>query len=292
MSLWLVEEPETSLHEDLEIKTAGLLREIALDAKGRQQILCTSHSQVIAENATTCYLLTFVGPDSRTGTEARPLSEDERAIALASAGVAGFVVPFLRHPLDAILLTEGGTDKLIIHKAWSLLYPDTSRVRIIAVSDLGGVGTGGVATMLKLLEESEQHLKLRSRGAPCVAIIDWEEKDGDLSRLDKAARVHGSSSAQRFDEKDANPQIDAAVKGIERFLPTAFLRKHEALLHSGGLMTVPATGKFRYTKADVDGTNFKDTVAKDFAASATPADCTFLAPTLARVAAVIVAART
>lgn len=292
LSLWLVEEPETSMHQDLEARIAALLREIALDHEGRHQIICTSHSQVVAESATDCYLLQFVGPGDRKGTDCRTLNEDERADALATAGVSGYVVPFLRHPLEPILLVEGSNDRPIVEKAWRLLHPDL-RVRVLAVTELNYIvnrDVGGVAAMAKLLAECEQHLKVRSRRAPIVALVDWEQTDKEVSGVERAIRAHPTSKMLRYPAAEANPNIDEAVRGIERFMPTAMLLAHQALLKSGGLMKVPATGKYRYTKQDLDP-RFKSAVARNFSESATVDDCVYLRPTLDRAAGLIRTAR-
>ena len=58
-AIWAVEEPESSLHTSLEAKVSAYLAKIASDPKNRLQVFCTTHSDLMLQNAQQNYFVTM-----------------------------------------------------------------------------------------------------------------------------------------------------------------------------------------------------------------------------------------
>ncbi|MEK7383471.1 MAG: AAA family ATPase [Elusimicrobiota bacterium] len=58
-AIWAVEEPESSLHTSLEAKVASYLAKIASAEDNRLQVFCTTHSDLMLQNADQNYFVTM-----------------------------------------------------------------------------------------------------------------------------------------------------------------------------------------------------------------------------------------
>ena len=100
--LWLIEEPETFMHHDLQRKTRDKLREYAIDG----HIFITTHSSVFIDKKSfeNCYMVS-----RDTSTRVRPVNSENIREVIAGNLWVGFddFLPFKRFNI----LVEGQTDK-------------------------------------------------------------------------------------------------------------------------------------------------------------------------------------
>jgi len=95
-AIWAVEEPESSLHSNLEAHVASYLSEIANEPKSRLQIFATTHSDLMVQ-----YGDPVVNVEKKGDSSLFEIYHDKKTILqkLASSGVSRWVDPILYYPL-------------------------------------------------------------------------------------------------------------------------------------------------------------------------------------------------
>ncbi len=106
-TIWAVEEPENSLHMNLQQDLALTLREWALDDTNRMQIFTTTHSEVFASVADAGFLIEL----EKGLTRARRRSVSDLVHQMATRGVSGLIHPVLCYPGGPVILIEGDIDQ-------------------------------------------------------------------------------------------------------------------------------------------------------------------------------------
>lgn len=210
-AIWAIEEPESSLHTSLEVQVAALLRQIANAPKGRLQIICTTHSDLVLQHADQSALAEGDEGGTRFTTG---LSIREVLDRAARAGVSRWVHPLLYYPLEPLVLVEGMYDRVFLEEAFRVLRPSRA-VRVADVGEMGEAG-GGVNSLLEYVKSNAAVIKARTPNSPVVVLLDWEV----ASKEDRFKRLFASEDPFRvmsWPEDEANPSLDTSFRGIERF---------------------------------------------------------------------------
>ncbi len=227
VSIWAVEEPESSLHLSLEAQVAGFLSAASTKAAGRLQTIATTHSELMMQYADKGYFVEKGAlPKGETiiGTKIRAMPQKDLVRAASQAGISRWTTPILFHPLEPILLVEGLTEEAIFRRlarsnAW------LNSCRVVTVGTLSNEpALAGTSAMRVFIEKNKEALKSRNPNAPVVALLDWEE-EMEESLLKKLGKDIESFKVLRFDAKNANPDLLDSFKGVERYYPTDLVKE-------------------------------------------------------------------
>ena len=151
-AIWAVEEPESSLHTSLEAKVSAYLAKIASDPKNRLQVFCTTHSDLMLQNAQQNYFVTM-----SKGKSELELCDRKTALEKAARlGISRWTHPILRYPLNPVILVEGKSDHAFLEQALKLLAPQKD-LRVTYLDLLqGGDVKGGVDELAKVYKIKRQ----------------------------------------------------------------------------------------------------------------------------------------
>lgn len=279
-AVWAVEEPESSLHHDQQLRLASLLRSYA-EGEGRFQVLYTTHSEVFIYSATCGFAVTQ--EESKTAARTRPISHlaDEASGKL----VSGWTAPALKFPLDVVVLVEGGTDALVLSHVAQLTGVGDNLLKFQVPSDLDqNLGGEGVDRITAFLERQRTELGHRLKTRPLLVLVDWDIPDSKLRTLETKYGDGGSLRVKRMEEEWAEPLVGPSFRGIERFFSVRILEAAETkgmislARGPGGELVVMDKRQFQGSKTRL---------ADLFVADALLSDCVSLAKALrwARAAA-------
>jgi len=273
-SVWAIEEPESSLHRDLQLKAASLLSSYAQEGT-KFQILVTTHNEIFVESARSGFAVRLDPTRGSTVVEARSINElaDEAANEL----ITGWAPPVLKFSQHCVVLVEGSTDCRILTRAAQLTGVGI-KLKFCTVSELDSTFQGdGYDQIIVFLKRHSPHLRHRSPRYPLLVLLDWENGD---SRVVEAAKKYGKDGARcvsRMREEWCDPAVGNAFKGIERMLSANILRA--AIKHG-----IPGIAETR--DEDIAITELasfkaaKTRLAGFFCEEAAPADCGGLRPAL------------
>jgi hypothetical protein len=221
-AVWALEEPEISLHRDLEYLTAEFLNQTSTKADSRLQVFVATHSDIFMETSGAGFLL-----DMRGGwTGVKRLETRALLASGAVAGVSPYQPPLLRDAYRPLVLVEGPTDaRYLRHTA--KLTGVALRGRILSLPELCGLPAGGVSGLAHFLEANCDSLHARREDAPVVVVCDWSVTAQEKTTLEKAVRAAKAARVWVMPEARANPQLGETFKGIERFLPTDLILRAE-----------------------------------------------------------------
>lgn len=162
-AVWAVEEPESSLHRQLQVRLALLLRAYALPEESRFQILVTTHNDVFMFGATAGFLTTL-DDSPATVIERKPVLE--LAQEAASQEITAVPSPALQFPFDTLVLTEGDTDAKVLTRAAEITQTCRS-VRFTTPSQLDPSLEGDGSEAIKRFVSNHRHaIKLRWSSPP------------------------------------------------------------------------------------------------------------------------------
>jgi len=219
-TVWGVEEPESSLHRELQLRLAALMREYA-EPGGRFQIIVTTHNEIFVYSAKAGFAVTLA--DSKSRAEAR----DVAALAEEAAArqVTGPCPPALKFPLETVVLVEGPTDRRILERAAQLTGVGT-HLRFCTVSQLDpSLRSDGKGQIKKFLSAHAASLAARLPQHPLLVLLDWDTSPSELSEVQKKYGANGPRYVWRMDEAQAEPRLDRSFKGIERFFSKRLIEK-------------------------------------------------------------------
>lgn len=247
VSIWAVEEPESSLHLSLEAQVARFLSAASTTSAGRLQTIATTHSELMMQYADKGYFVEKGAlPKGETiiGTKIRAMPQRDLVRAAAQAGISRWTTPILFHPLEPILLVEGVTEEAIF-KRLARSNDWLNRCRVVTVGTLSNeTELAGTSAMLVFIEKNREALKSRNPNAPVVALLDWEEEKVE-SLLKKLGKDIESFKVLRFDARSSNPDLLDSFKGIERYYPTGIV---SAAAGSHGVVGKLADGRWTVLK--------------------------------------------
>lgn len=218
-TIWAIEEPESFLHQSLQHKMADFFSEIGRDE--RFQVFTTTHNDIFARYSSSGLLFTLDnGKTNALTTDSTYLIE-----LLSKKGIVSFVHPLHYSVRKPLLLVEGITDKRYLenyYRVTKLVNPWD--VRAIEEIDPGS-NLKGVDGLGSYLNSNISVLKTRAIDSPIIVVIDWNENNTKIEKINRALSVHQPSTAVQWPEANANPQLDESFTGIERFLSTSIIEK-------------------------------------------------------------------
>ena len=273
-AVWAIEEPESSLHRDLQLRAASLLNSYTQDDQ-RFQIIITTHNEVFVEAARSGFAVRLHPDRGSTVIQARLTRElaDEAANDL----VTGWAPPVLKFPQRCVVLTEGTTDCKILSRAAQLTDIGT-QLRFCTVSELDATfQSDGYSQIMNFLGRHSAALRHRSRPYPMLVLVDWENGDQRVAEAAKRYGRDGVRCVSRMREGWCDAKVGSSFKGIERMLSASILR---AAMKDG----IPGIAETKDDEIAITDSNAfkaaKARLAEFFCKEATPADCSALRPAL------------
>lgn len=221
-AFWAIEEPESSLHKDLEQQLAIVLRMWSDAVQPRMQILATTHSEVFVTSAREAFLIKLDGEGhSRIIHKEMP----DLVYSAATMGVSGPVEPVLCFLHNPVILVEGALDRRVLtHVAQQTGM--AANCKFISLPELDPVETGGgVDSMVRYLRRYGQLIQNRPIDAPLIALFDWDVSDQLLNKARGYYGAHADLRVQRMNVAHADPKISSIIRGIERFYPIELFQK-------------------------------------------------------------------
>lgn len=227
--IWALEEPESYLHSDLQVRVAEFIR--TRSGTSRLQVLHSTHSPVFMTIGDSGFL---IETDSGASTTTR-LDTRELVARGFAGGVSAFVHPLVVGVPRPLLLVEGPSDAKYLETAYRAVRQAIPwEIRSLDSLD-PTVGGGGVDQIIRYLDANQQAINARPLSAPVVVLLDWEVPDSRVERCSKALVGHAASRAYKMPDVWCNPDLDESFRGIERFLGTALWKlvasAHDVVLH-------------------------------------------------------------
>ncbi|OGO51985.1 MAG: hypothetical protein A2148_04060 [Chloroflexi bacterium RBG_16_68_14] len=218
-AVWGVEEPESSLHRDLQIHLALLFRSYT-GPTDRFQILDTTHNEVFIYSAGGAYQLSATAE----GTQVQRVPIAQAAEAAAQLRVTGSQPPLLKHLFDPLVLVEGSSDALILDRA-AQLTGARSRLVFVTPSQLDPTCPDGLDGVKELLVRHAPDVSRRLPVCPLLVLLDWDVPDGTLNSIMQKYGPNASLVVKRMEESWADETVHKSFRGIERFFPPDVLRE-------------------------------------------------------------------
>jgi hypothetical protein len=223
-AIWAVEEPESSLHTSLEAKVDSYLSLISQDPSSRLQLLCTTHSDLMIQYATTPIIVKKDG----WKTECKLSKDAHDALDTVSrAGISRWAHPILHHPLEPVILVEGKYDAVFLEEAFKHIRPkNTVRVANLEMLERDGKSTGGVDDLLRYVKANAQAIKTRQKEAPVIVVLDWDsaKKAGGFQKL---FNDNDPFIVISWPERTFNPKLNKSFRGIERHYSDRLIEEAE-----------------------------------------------------------------
>jgi hypothetical protein len=216
-AVWCVEEPESSLHMNLEQKLAMTLRSWTENRALRLQIIATTHSEVITTAANTGFLVELDG--ARTAVRSKNIPE---LIYLAStSGVSGPLEPVLCFPTNTVVLVEGPLDRRIFEYV-SQRTSVACGFKFTALHELDPTQYGsGVGSIIEDLRLRGPLIQNRAINSPFIILFDYSVEGSLLNKARKYYGANGHQRVLRMNINHAHPKVSNSFSGIERFYPKA-----------------------------------------------------------------------
>lgn len=212
-TIWAIEEPESFLHKELEHKVAEILSNTGKVDSFRFQIFCTTHSDVFVRHSSEGVLCSL--KNGKTDFEIK----DSRNLAgeAARLGISPYVPPIIYGAPKPLLIVEGPSDKMLIEYAYASLNI-ACPWEIQDIPTITSDALSGVKGMESYLLSNKDPVKSRALEAPVFILLDWNENDAQIKKLNDLLSVHSTSNVCRWLKNDANPKLDDTFTGIERYL--------------------------------------------------------------------------
>ena len=246
-AIWAVEEPESSLHTSLEAKVGQYLAAIAAGSDSRLQVLCTTHSDLMIQQADKVYFA-----EMAEGKSLFEVCDKRTAIEnAAKRGISRWTHPILRHPLKPVLLVEGKYDCAFVEQALKLLAPQ--RDLCVAYLELlqGGAVTGGVEELKKYIKVNTKANEARFKDAPIVVLLDWDSAQ-KIPEFEKLIPKGTPYSVFAWPSTSFNPKLGHAFRGVERHMSDRIIKAADSVTDvvgktKSGTKTVSSTdyGRFK-----------------------------------------------
>ncbi|MEZ5921468.1 MAG: AAA family ATPase [Parvularculaceae bacterium] len=175
----LLDEPDAFLHPEWQYDFLSQVLQISEEAAKTNHILMSSHSASTIAAKVDTRLRVFETNGQRVIPAAKCKSE---IIGALSAGLINFTEDELKLNIDQILrdhdcpvlFTEGPTDRLILERAWTCLYPNAAKPFAIE----SGYGRQFLRTLFK-----DQVFQITHAARPLFALFDFDDAFGDWQQL-------------------------------------------------------------------------------------------------------------
>lgn len=220
--IWAVEEPESSLHDDLASRVAKMFSLWSEEERLKMQILTTTHSEIIASAADIGYLV-HLEDGIRTTVERRGIPS--LIEASVKARISGRIDPILAFPCDTVVLVEGPLDRWLLEEVSK--KTNTARAcKFVSLRDLDTQeGRGGVNSIVNYLKRWGRLISNRASDSPFMILFDHSVGDNDF---EKACECYGpdySHRVLRMDVTHGDTRVSDTLTGIERFYPRDLFMK-------------------------------------------------------------------
>lgn len=220
-AIWAIEEPESSLHRDLEQKLAVDLREWSDNDRLRMQILTTTHSEIFITTASEAFLIKL---DEEGRTDIAHKEIPDLVYKAATMGISGPVEPALCFLTNPVVLVEGSLDRRVLsHVAQQTGM--AAKCKFLCLPELDSVQTSaGANEIVRYLKRYGRLFQNRPDIAPLIVLFDW---DVDDQVLNKAREYYGDNAnlrVIRMNVDHTDPKISSGIHGIERFYPVELFR--------------------------------------------------------------------
>lgn len=232
-TLWLIEEPESGLHQELQTYLAGELADWAGNPDAKHQIVMTTHSPVFTM-AASCGYWVEMDETGNTALVERPIHNLVRDAT--ERGVSPWTQPVLSYPDRTVVLVEGGIDADALEHTAGLA--GLTGYKFLPLPKLDpAVPRGGADQIVTYLKNYGGLISHRQPTAPFVVLMDWDVSDAQMGQAQKAYGDGGDRRVIRADEAHADPDLGPEFRGVERFYPVKLIEAAEsdgeiALLHS------------------------------------------------------------
>ena len=255
-TIWAVEEPESSLHSDLEIHLADFLFKTVIEQGSRLQFFCTTHSTMFAIHSQKSILVEKLLND----TTCRSVESKNIYAEAAKSGISPYSHPLLHFLNENIILCEGKTDVVFIEKIFDLLELDRTTFRITCLQDLDNTDkTGGVESIIKYLKENKHLISFKQR--KIVLLLDWDTtKNVEQSLSDESLNT---VSVIKWPEDIVKKEIKK-LKGIESLYPVKFIDEaYESGKFKDALLQNKKDGHYHYTKYSKNHNELKNYLSNE-----------------------------
>ncbi len=213
-TIWAVEEPESSLHSDLEAQLAMFLFKTVIKSGSRLQFFCTTHSTMFAQYSQKSVI---IEKDSAE-TICRSIESKDIHTETGRLGISQYTHPLLYFPNQNILLCEGKTDVIFLKKIFEILDLNEQNICITCLADLTDKqSNGGIDTIAKYIKENKEIIELRNKSTKIFILLDWETKENKYKHLEKFQGVLVFQWPS-----DKVKEITRHLKGIESLYPKRF----------------------------------------------------------------------
>jgi energy-coupling factor transporter ATP-binding protein EcfA2 len=273
-SVWAIEEPESSLHRDLQLRAASLLSSYAQDDE-RFQILVTTHNEVFVESAKSGFAVKLDRDRGGTVVEPRPIRE--LAEEAANELVTGWAPPALKFPGRCVVMAEGATDCRILTRGAQLTGIGVGLLFTTPSMLDSGCGGDGYSQIIDFVKRHCPLLRCRLERYPLLVLLDWENGDKRVEEVAKRYGKGGNRHVSRMREEWCDGKVGPTFKGIERMLSPRIV---EIAIERG----IPGIGKLEsggFVVTDADALRGgKTRLCELFCEEATREDCGALRPAL------------
>jgi len=214
-TVWAIEEPESSLHKDLEQVLAVMLGEWSHQDSLKMQVFTTTHSEIFVTTVDGGFMVEL----EQGASSARHEKIPELVQRAAAMGISGILEPVLCFPMNPVVLVEGRLDsRILTHVAQQT--GATPGCKFVSLPELDPTQTGaGAEQMITYLRRCGRLVQNRAIDAPLVVLFDWEVDD---QKLNKAREYYGANAelrVLRMAASHADPRISPEIRGIERLYP-------------------------------------------------------------------------
>jgi len=214
--VWAIEEPETSLHNDLTRKLAILLRSWAEDQDLRIQVIATTHSEIITTAADRGYLVKL-GDRSRTVITSKEIPE--LIHGAVRSGISGEIDPIMCFPTNTVVLVEGQLDSMVLEQV-SQRTQIACGCKFVCLHEIDATEQrAGIDKIIDYLKKHSRFIHNRPVNSPLMILFDYDIED---DKLNKAQGFYGKNNKKRVQKMNINhadSKVSNVVRGIERFYP-------------------------------------------------------------------------
>ena len=238
-TIWAVEEPESSLHFDLEAQLAMFLFKTVIKKDSRLQFFCTTHSTMFAQYSPK----SVITEKKESETTCRAIESKEVYKESARLGISQHTHPLLFYPNKNILLCEGVTDVDFVKKIIEILGIDQQDIQITCLADLKDEqDSGGIDTICQYIKNNKEIINMRNNNfkTKIYVLFDWDVKE---NKFKNTKNIRGVSII-----KWPQNQIKLETKklnGIESLYPKKFI--DEAFKNKRFKNTLAKDGNGHYT---------------------------------------------
>ena len=270
-TIWAVEEPESSLHSDLEAQLALFLFQTVINKNSRLQFFCTTHSTMFSQYSQQSVII----EKSSNGTTCRSVELKSLYKEASRLGISRHTHPLLYCPVQDILLCEGKTDVVFIKKVFGLLGLDETGTFITDLSELeNNDEKGGKDAIQKYIKENRNIIENRyeAHKTKVVVLLDWDVKIN--AEWEKIKKMKGVSVVKWPEDKISVKTKN--LKGIESLYPERFFEEALRSTDFKETLSIDGSGNYTYPRSKIDDQKLKSYLIKKLKSELSKKDIIYL----------------